>query len=98
MTISAHESEFAGFPIREYEHGGGLQNPGSSAWLLTLGDDAYEPKYPLANVIELFASEPGVDKVPALVVGAWEEMHDPGGAEKNVTALVRGAGRLAALK
>jgi hypothetical protein len=99
MTINEHIEEFAGLSVREYapQKGGGLERPEAHAWKLSLGYDAYDAKEPLTNMLARFLAEPGVDKVKAIVIGAWEEMGSGPNSAGLVEALVAARGKLPAL-
>lgn len=97
MTIGEHATLFAGLQIVPFE-GKTLPDPKKSAILVGLGSECYEPPEPLAALLEKFFNAKGLDQVSALVIGTWEEMHDAGGSEEIVQALVSAKAKLPNLR
>src|SRR5688572_33497434 len=72
MAFYDHITEFAGLPVRNYEDGDALRNPGKAAWRIGFGADSYDAAESLANVVARFVKSPGAESVTALIIGAWK--------------------------
>src|SRR5688572_4082339 len=88
MAFYDHITEFAGLPVRDYEDGDALRNPGKSAWRIGFGADSYDAAESLANVVARFVKSPGAESVTALIIGAWKEVGSGGAANDVVDGLV----------
>jgi hypothetical protein len=98
VTISDHAGSFHGLKITEYEPGKGLPRPESVAWKISLGFENFESETPWTELFAQFMAEQGVEKVGALVVGAWDEIATEARAGEVIQALVAAQPRLPALK
>jgi hypothetical protein len=94
-----YEADFAGRPVKEYEPGGGLDDPAGTIYKLGYGDEAVEMEEPLSAVLAQFLEEDGVEQAPGIVIGAWAEVGvaDEGAGEM-VEALVAAREKLPNLR
>lgn len=98
MTFNDHATQFAGWPVVEYQPGEPLANPGQSAIALRLTYDEMEEGADLTERLADLLSHDQADRIPAIVIGVWSgEMFETSPAPI-VEALVAAAGRLASLK
>lgn len=98
MAIYDHVTEFAGKPVIDYDPEAGIHDPEKYHYCIGFGYDAYEAEEPLTNRIAAFLSEPDVDNITGIVIGAWEEVGTGRGSGPIVEALVAAKQKLPNLK
>jgi hypothetical protein len=92
--FTEHATEFAGKPVVDFVTGQPLVNPQSTAYRLRVD---YDDENTAVELLGAMLEDPAVDRLAALVVGAWSgELHANSPAEI-VEALVAAAGQLASL-
>lgn len=94
MVISKHATHFAGKPVVEYELGRPLQEPEKHAWRLRV---EYDSEDSMADSFSSLLEDPGVDRVSALVIGAWDSEMVDVDSSAMVEALVAAAPQLPSL-
>jgi hypothetical protein len=74
VAISKHAETFAGYRVKDYDPEKGIRpGRGGTPTIYRLGGLEYgEPRHPFPELLERFLQEPGVEKIPALVIGAWD--------------------------
>ena len=92
MTISQSLQTFAGRKIDEFDQEKGIRDV-SNAIRLSVGWDASEEGATLSGLFEKLLADPQAEKIEALVIGPWEEPHDPG-VQGFIDALIDKASRL----
>lgn len=99
MTIEEHATEFAGYPVRDYDPEKGIADADAAAYRLTVEYDAGESGETMTALLARFLEDPASSRVRALVIGAWESVYDSSNStEPIVEALVASAASLPALR
>ena len=89
--FSEHATEFAGLPVKDF--GSGLSSPKSSAYRIRVG---YDDEQTITELFSDMLSDPAVDQLAALVIGAWagEDLYEATPSEI-VEALIAAADQFA---
>ncbi len=95
MTISDAIETFAGRKIEEFDPEKGIQTI-SSAIRLSVDWDAADKGTTLSSLFGKLLADPQSTQIEALVIGSWEEPHDPG-IQTFIDALIDNANRLPSL-
>ena len=99
MTISEHDEEFAGLPVRDYEAGGTIDDPTGVAHRLSIGYDEAESGGTIHALLGRFLDDPASIRATALVIGEWESIADGGSDSASIVGAIAAASpRLPALK
>jgi hypothetical protein len=73
MTVSKHDSTFAGRPIEQFS--GAIQNP-DAAIRVSVEYDQWEDGTRVADLIDALSKDPQASRVRALVIGPWDYESD----------------------
>lgn len=92
MTISESLETFAGRKIEEFDREKGIQDASKAIRLSVNWDDA-DNGITLSNLFEKLLSDPQAGQIEALVIGPWEEAHEPG-IQNFINELTANASRL----
>jgi hypothetical protein len=99
MAISEHDEQFAGLPIRQYEAGEPIDDPGGVAHRLSVGYDEADAGETIGGLLSSFLDDPDSIRATALVIGEWESIADGGSDSSSIIEAVAAASpRLPALK
>jgi hypothetical protein len=94
VTINEHATDFAGRPVEEWDPETGIEDPTGTIYRITLSYDEADEDQLWTDKLALFLDDPASSQVVGIVVGAWEEAHEGGGAQAVVEALVAARDRL----
>ncbi len=95
MGFWEHDATFAGYTKTDYEPGQAIDNPASNAYALRVD---YEDDRTAVQLLTELLQDPAIDRLEALVIGAWAgELYDHS-SQDIVEALVAAAARLPSLK
>jgi len=90
-----NETHFAGREIHLYSEGDELGDHTRIAYRIAV---EYEPESPWADVFASFVEKPGIEKVGALVIGAWGDVGSGTPPDAPIEALVGARDRLTGLR
>jgi hypothetical protein len=90
-----NETHIAGREIKLYNDGDELSDPARIAYRIAV---EYEPESPWADVFASFVESPGIEKVGALVIGAWDEVSTGTPPDAPIEGLVGARDRLTGLR
>lgn len=91
---SAHLDEFHDSRVIELNEASDWKGP---EFAYRLRED-YEDPVSLSDRLQIMLSQPDVQRLESLIIGAWSKVCEGGGAEEVVSSLVQCASRLPALK
>ncbi len=99
MSISEHDEQFFGLPVRDYQAGVPLADPAGLAHRLSITYGTPENGESIAELLARFLDDPASRRVTALVFGEWESIcTGETTAEAIIGPLSAASSRLPALK
>lgn len=99
MTIQEHASRFADRPVHDYDPDEGIKEAEGTGYRLAISYDDAESGTTMTGLLASFLEDPAASRVPALVIGAWEDVSDSStSSERIVEALVASSETLGSLK
>ncbi len=98
MSLYEHTQEFAGKPVVEWEPGNAIDDPVGSAYRLAISYDEAEAGETWENRFADFLSQPGANRVTAIVVGVWGDPAPLSDSSSVVNTLVAAREQLPDLK
>ncbi|HEX2186859.1 MAG TPA: STM4015 family protein [Chloroflexota bacterium] len=98
MTIDEHLTHFAGRAVVDWEPHTGLPDPDHTIYRVGLSDREAAGGQRWTDKLSLLLNHPAVERLPGLVVGAWDFLGAEESSAPVVEALVAARGRLAGLR